>query len=160
MPTRNSNPQQEGSFQEGGSQEGNSQEGDSQEGGAGGDTPRLLLVEDDPEVAAGLEKYLTLEGYRVSCVGEGTGALPAIESEDPDLILLDLRLPRKDGFEVLQAMRREGIERPVIVLTVLRPAAHERKCLRLGADAYLRKPFRLACLIEAVEETLKQRRSS
>jgi DNA-binding response OmpR family regulator len=160
MPTHNSKPQQDGDSRDVDSPEGGPQERDSQEEGAGGDRPRLLLVEDDPEVATGLEDYLTLEGYRVSHVEEGPGALPAIESEDPDLIILDLRLPRKDGFEVLRAMRREGIERPVVVLTVLRRTAHKRRGLRLGADAYLTKPFRLARLAETVEETLKRRRSS
>lgn len=114
----------------------------------------ILLIEDDPEVSAGLKDFFGLEGYQIASVADGTEVLSAISLEAPDLMILDLCLPKKDGFEVLREIREEGIGLPIVVLTVLEEAAHRTRCLKLGADAYLRKPFDLACLAEQVQALL------
>jgi two-component system OmpR family response regulator len=110
----------------------------------------LLLVEDDPEVRAGLEDYFSHAGYEVSSVETGTEVLPAIRSKAPDLVILDIRLPDADGFEVLRAVREAGMEVPIFVLTVLRRSAHRRRCLELGADGYFTKPFSVEELAEKI----------
>ena len=116
--------------------------------------PMILLIEDDPEVATGLKDFFGLEGYRATIVADGAEVLSAIRSASPDLIVLDLCLPKKDGFEVLQEIRGAGIGLPIVVLTVLAGAAHRTRCLKLGADAYLKKPFNLAGLAEQVQRLL------
>lgn len=105
---------------------------------------RILIIEDDPVLADGLTRSLKAADYAVDCLGDGAEADHVLSGQDYDLVILDLGLPRLDGFEVLRRLRRRGSRTPVLVLTA-RDAVEDRvKGLDLGADDYLAKPFDLA----------------
>ena len=102
---------------------------------------RILIVEDEPDIALALEDDLRTEGYEVAVASDGdTGARRARE-ERWDLLLLDVMLPRKDGFEVCRELRRAGIRTPVIFLTARAQDAEKVLGLEMGADDYVTKPF-------------------
>jgi len=104
---------------------------------------RLLLVEDDEQLGAGIRKALMRDGDHVDWLTDGAQALTAIRSENFELIILDLQLPGKDGILVLQSMRREGINTPVLIMTA-RDTVDERVLgLDSGADDYVVKPVEL-----------------
>ncbi len=104
---------------------------------------RILIVEDDPVLADGLTRSLRESDYAVDCVNDGGAADHVLAAQTYDLVILDLGLPRLDGFEVLRRLRRRGSRVPVLVLTA-RDSLDERvKGLDLGADDYLTKPFDL-----------------
>ena len=104
---------------------------------------RLLLVEDDEQLGAGIRKALMRDGDHVDWLTDGAQALSAIRSENFELIILDLQLPGKDGISVLQSMRREGINTPVLIMTA-RDTVDERVLgLDSGADDYVVKPVEL-----------------
>ncbi|HUF80455.1 MAG TPA: response regulator [Burkholderiales bacterium] len=104
---------------------------------------RILIVEDDPVLADGLTRSLRAADYAIDCVGDGAEADHVLNAQHYDLVILDLGLPKLDGFEVLRRMRRRGSRVPVLVLTA-RDALEDRvKGLDLGADDYLAKPFDL-----------------
>jgi DNA-binding response OmpR family regulator len=101
----------------------------------------ILVVEDEPGIALGLEEDLTLEGYDVEMVQDGAVAVRRARERPFDLILLDLMLPGKDGFQVCRELRKGGIETPIIVLTARTQEAEKILGLQLGADDYVTKPF-------------------
>jgi two-component system alkaline phosphatase synthesis response regulator PhoP len=102
---------------------------------------RILIVEDEPSIAMVLEDDLRREGYDPETAADGdTGARRAI-SEHFDLILLDVMLPKKDGFEVCREVRRAGVETPIILLTARTQEAEKVLGLELGADDYVTKPY-------------------
>ncbi|MBE5252272.1 MAG: transcriptional regulator TctD [Enterobacterales bacterium endosymbiont of Blomia tropicalis] len=104
---------------------------------------RLLLVEDTVELACWLQKALTQKGFAVDWVAEGVAADLMLQSEEYALVVLDVSLPRMDGFEVLSRLRRRGQNVPVLLLTA-RSALDDRvRGLNQGADDYLTKPFEL-----------------
>ncbi len=104
---------------------------------------RLLIVEDDADISAGLAGALTRSGYSVDRVADGASALAALEAQDYDLVLLDLGLPRMDGFEVLRSARAGRHKVPMLIMTA-RDALEDRvRGLNLGADDYMIKPFAL-----------------
>ncbi len=104
---------------------------------------RLLLVEDEKALGEGLRLGLRQEGYTVDWLEDGTSALHALLSEDFDLLVLDLGLPRMSGLQVLRELRRSGSALPVLILTA-RDATEDRIAgLDAGADDYLVKPFDL-----------------
>lgn len=104
---------------------------------------RLLLVEDDEQLGAGIRKALMRDGDHVDWLCDGAQALAAIRSEKFELIILDLQLPGKDGISVLQRMRREAIDTPVLIMTA-RDSVDERVLgLDCGADDYVVKPVEL-----------------
>jgi two-component system alkaline phosphatase synthesis response regulator PhoP len=102
---------------------------------------RILIVEDEPAIAAGLEEDLTFEGYRVDTVADGEAAVLAAREGAFDLVLLDVMLPKKDGFQVCRELRRGGVTTPIILLTARSLEAEKVMGLRLGADDYITKPF-------------------
>jgi DNA-binding response OmpR family regulator len=103
--------------------------------------PRILIVEDDRDIALGLEEDLGRHGYGVATVGDGEKAIQRGKEEGWDLILLDLMLPRKDGFEVCQQLRLAGVKTPIIMLTAKTHEAEKVLGLELGADDHVTKPF-------------------
>jgi two-component system alkaline phosphatase synthesis response regulator PhoP len=103
--------------------------------------PRILIVEDDRDIALGLEEDLARHGYEVATVGDGEKAVRSGKEDAWDLILLDLMLPRKDGFEVCQQLRLAGVKTPIIMLTAKTHEAEKVLGLELGADDYVTKPF-------------------
>ena len=119
-------------------------------------SPHILVVEDDESIATGLALNLRLEGYSSSVVAEGDKVVEAVGTERPDLVLLDLSLPRTDGLEVLGQLRKSGDRTPVIVLSA-REGEHDKvAALRLGADDYVTKPFALAELMARVAAVLRR----
>jgi DNA-binding response OmpR family regulator len=103
--------------------------------------PRLLVVEDEPNLAMGLEDDLKLEGYEVEVARDGAAASERAQEQSFDLIILDVMLPRKDGFEVCRELRRAGLRVPIILLTAKTQESDKVLGLELGADDYVTKPF-------------------
>ena len=102
---------------------------------------RILVVEDEPSLAVCLENDLKLEGYEVEAVRDGETAAEKGLQPEFDLILLDVILPRKDGFEVCRELRRAGVRTPIILLTARTQEAEKVLGLELGADDYVTKAF-------------------
>lgn len=102
---------------------------------------RILIVEDEPGIALGLEDDLKMEGYEVEVAGDGVSASRRARETAFDLILLDIMLPGKDGFEVCRELRRAGLRMPVLMLTAKTQEAEKVMGLELGADDYVTKPF-------------------
>ncbi len=103
--------------------------------------PRILIVEDDADIAMGLEDDLRAEGYETRVVRDGDEAARLGAEPGWDLILLDVMLPRKDGFDVCCDLRRAGVLTPIILLTAKTQEAEKVLGLDLGADDYVTKPF-------------------
>ena len=121
---------------------------------------RLLVVEDEPKVASFIKKGLEAENYAVDVAPDGEEGLHLGASEDYDLILLDILLPKLNGYEVLKGLRDRGLRTPVIMLTA-RSALDDRvKGLDLGADDYLVKPFAFEELLARVRVLLRRRSAS
>jgi len=102
---------------------------------------RILVVEDDSAIAFGLQLDLKGEGYHVEIESDGESALQRVREKPFDLILLDIILPRKDGFEVCRELRRSGSKTPIIMLTAKSQEAEKVLGLEIGADDYVTKPF-------------------
>jgi DNA-binding response OmpR family regulator len=102
---------------------------------------KILVIEDEPGIAFGLESDLQTEGYEVAVVGDGADAVQRARDEVFDLILLDVMLPHKDGFEVCRELRRGGLKTPIILLTAKTHEAEKILGLDVGADDYVTKPF-------------------
>lgn len=121
---------------------------------------RLLVVEDDPQMSTGLMLFLESEGYEVKLVGDGeSGLREAVALPSFDLIILDAKLPERNGFEVLREIRAKGVSTPVLMLTGM--GAHEDKMrgFELGADDYLTKPFSTDELIARIFAILRRAKS-
>ena len=102
---------------------------------------RLLVVEDEAGIAFALEADLRAEGYDVVVAATGDEAMHTVRAGSVDLVLLDVMLPGKDGFEVCREMRRSGVRAPIIMLTAKSQEAEKVMGLELGADDYITKPF-------------------
>jgi len=102
---------------------------------------RILVVEDDSSIALGLEDDLKMEGYEVEVAADGESAGRRARERPFDLIVLDVMLPGKDGFEVCREMRRSGQRAPILMLTAKAQEAEKVMGLELGADDYVTKPF-------------------
>ena len=117
---------------------------------------RILVVEDNPDLAYGLRNNLEIEGYDVDVVEDGTQGLARARVGGPDLIILDLMLPGMDGYRVLRALRDEGRRMPILILTARGEEAVKVRGLRLGADDYVTKPFGVLELLARVEALLRR----
>jgi len=102
---------------------------------------RILLVEDEPDIAATLQEDLRLEGHDVQTAGDGEGGLERARAEGFDLFILDVMLPGIDGFDVCRALRRSGVTVPIMLLTAKSDEAQKVMGLDMGADDYVTKPF-------------------
>jgi len=109
--------------------------------GGGARMTRILVVEDEPAIALGLEDDLRMEGYEVEVVSDGIVAIRAAREKAFDMILLDIMLPGKDGFEVCRELRRSGVRTPILMLTAKTEESQKVMGLELGADDYVTKPF-------------------
>ena len=123
---------------------------------------QVLVVEDERDIAALVAYHLTREGFRVRTVSNGNDAMEAVRSERPDLVVLDLMLPERSGYEILEEMRRspEMQEVPVVVLTARREEADRIRGLELGADDYLTKPFSPQELVLRIGAVLRRARAA
>jgi len=124
--------------------------------------PRVLVVEDEPDIAALIAYQLTREGFRVETTGTGTEALESVNREVPDLVVLDRMLPGVTGDEVLQRLKDEPATSaiPVLVLTAKREQEDRIKGFELGADDYLTKPFSPRELVLRVQAILRRMRET
>lgn len=118
----------------------------------------VLIVEDDVSLANGLGHNLRFEGYEVRVAMDGEAGLDMALRYDPDLIVLDLMLPGLPGLEVLRALRQQGLEAQVIILSARDREKDKVEGLRLGADDYVTKPFGLEELLARVEAALRRPR--
>jgi two-component system alkaline phosphatase synthesis response regulator PhoP len=118
---------------------------------------RILIVEDDPDIALGLEQDLRLEGYDLEVVGDGQRAVERAQRGAFDLILLDVMLPGKDGFQVCRELRHERLQTPIILLTAKSHEAEKILGLELGADDYITKPFSPMELRARIKAALRRR---
>lgn len=116
----------------------------------------ILVVEDDPSIALGLRINLEKEGYKVLTAEDGELGLTLARTENPDLVVLDVMLPRLNGLEVLDTLRREGKTMPIIVLSARSGEMDKVTGLELGAEDYVAKPFSLAELLARVRAALRR----
>ncbi len=117
---------------------------------------RILLVEDERAVARGLEYALRQEGYQVDWAANGQQALELARSTNPDLIILDIRLPDISGFEICRTLRQEGKRQPILMLTARDEEVDKVLGLELGADDYVVKPYSLRELVSRVRALLRR----
>ncbi len=117
---------------------------------------RILVVEDDRAVARGLEYGLREEGFTVLWAETGRQALDLARTHNPDLVLLDIRLPDISGFDVCRQMRAEGMHQPILMLTARDEEVDKVLGLELGADDYVVKPYSLRELISRIRALLRR----
>src|SRR5689334_12415299 len=117
--------------------------------------PRILLIEDEPGLVLTISDLLTGEGYQVHAAAEGESGLSQAASRNFDLIVLDVMLPRKSGFEVCRELRQRGIDTAILMLTAKTEVEDRVRGLKSGADDYLAKPFNPAELLARMEALLR-----
>jgi len=123
---------------------------------ASGAGAKVLVIEDDPSISVGLRMNLENEGYTVLVMDDGERGLVAARDPSYDLVVLDVMLPKINGFEILRQIRREGIATPVIVLSARSSEIDKVMVLELGAEDYVTKPFGLAELLARVRVALRR----
>jgi len=118
---------------------------------------RVLIADDEPNIVISLEFLMKQEGHEVAIAVDGEDALDLLAAFQPDLVLLDVMMPKRSGFEVLQRIRTDSaLPNPVVVMLTARGReAEEEKGKALGADRYITKPFATQELIEVVRELLE-----
>jgi DNA-binding response OmpR family regulator len=121
---------------------------------------RILIVEDEPEIAAALAYDLKLEGYEVEVAGDGEIASQRGREPGWGLILLDVMLPKRDGFDVCRELRKAGVRTPILFLTARTHEAEKVLGLDLGADDYITKPFSPRELRARIRARLRDRDSN
>jgi two-component system response regulator MprA len=119
--------------------------------------PRLLIVEDEYAMRRALEDTLTAAGYRIITASDGQSGLDRALAEKPDLILLDIMMPRLDGLTVAAQLRRSGCHTPLLILTAKGSVPDRVQGLDAGADDYLVKPFSTDELLARVRALLRRR---
>jgi DNA-binding response OmpR family regulator len=123
---------------------------------AGGVKKTVLVVEDDESIALGLEMNLGAEGYRVLMAPDGEAGLDLARNEDVDLLILDVMLPKLNGFELLRTLRSERRTMPIMMLSARGAEMDKVMGLELGAEDYITKPFSLAELLARVKAVLRR----
>lgn len=116
---------------------------------------RVLLVDDDYEIVESIRAALTAKGYQTLVARDGNQGLAMAEREDPDLVILDMMMPKRSGFLVLEKLRRtRRVPVRVIMITANEGSRHKAYAEMLGVDDYIRKPFAMDRLLESVERLL------
>jgi len=121
--------------------------------------PKLLLVEDEAGLRLTLSDRLASEGYAVETASDGQSGFERAARGGYDLVVLDVMLPRMNGFDVCRELRRRGVETPILMLTARGQVVDKVVGLKLGADDYLTKPFDAAELVARLEALLRRRPS-
>jgi two-component system alkaline phosphatase synthesis response regulator PhoP len=121
---------------------------------------RILVVEDEPGLVMALTQRLASENYELATAEDGEPGLALGLNEPFDVIILDVMLPRKNGFDVCRDLRRRGVETPIIMLTARGQIVDKVVGLKLGADDYLTKPFAMMELLARIEALLRRSASS
>lgn len=117
---------------------------------------KILVVEDEPPILAGIKDNLEVEGYKVLTAPDGQEGLRLALAEDPDLVILDVMIPKVSGFDVLRKLRENRIRGSIIMLTAKRADEDKVKGLKYGADDYVTKPFSLVELMARVQAVLRR----
>ncbi len=119
-------------------------------------TKKILIVDDEPNIVISLEFLMKKEGFAVAVANDGDEALALVASFNPDLVLLDVMMPKKSGFEVCEALRADPqyAELKIVMLTAKGRDTEMAKGLAIGADAYVTKPFSTRELVDKVKEML------
>lgn len=117
---------------------------------------RILVAEDEKDMAHGLRDNLEFEHYEVTVVYDGDAALQAAKSQSPDLILLDIMLPKLDGLEVCRRLRESGLMAPILMLTAKSQEIDIVRGLEAGADDYVTKPFSVRELLARIKAALRR----
>lgn len=116
---------------------------------------RILLVDDDSEIVESMKIALESKGYQISVARDGNQGLALAERDDPDLMILDMMMPKRSGFLVLEKLRRtRPVPVRVIMITANEGSRHKAYAEMLGVDDYIRKPFAMDRLIESVKRLL------
>lgn len=115
---------------------------------------RILIIEDDKSISEILKDYLEMSGYEVKCVFDGDSGFECIKNEDFDLIILDLMLPQRDGFDILKEIS-DTKQIPVLIVSAKCEETFKIKGLNLGADDYITKPFGMGELVARVNSHIK-----
>ncbi|WP_290648128.1 response regulator [Aquisalimonas sp.] len=117
---------------------------------------RILIVDDEPNIVLSLQFLMKKSGYEVETATDGEQALEAVERQQPDLMLLDVMMPRKDGYQVCQILREreECANMRIVMLTAKGRDVEREKGMSLGADDYITKPFSTQDVINKVSEML------
>lgn len=116
---------------------------------------RILLVDDDTEIVDSMKIALESKGYQIIVARDGNQGLALAEREDPDLMILDMMMPKRSGFLVLEKLRRSRpVPIRVIMITANEGSRHKAYAEMLGVDDYIRKPFAMDRLIESVQRLL------
>jgi DNA-binding response OmpR family regulator len=117
---------------------------------------KILIVEDEPDMALGLKDNFEFEGYEVHTAGDGALGLERARALKPDLVVLDIMLPKMSGLEVCKTLRSEGFEKPIVMLTARGQEIDKVVGLELGADDYVTKPFSIRELLARVRAILRR----
>jgi DNA-binding response OmpR family regulator len=117
---------------------------------------KILIIEDEPDMVLGLKDNFEFEGYEVATASDGATGLERARSVKPDLVILDIMLPTLSGLEVCKALRGEGFEAPIIMLTARGQEIDKVVGLELGADDYVTKPFSIRELLARVRAILRR----
>lgn len=117
------------------------------------DAPHILVADDDPDIVESIATALRQKNYRVSRAFDGNQAIAFAETRMPDLIILDLMMPRRSGFIVLERLRQQGsVQTPVIMITGNEGLRHRKYAFLLGVNDYIQKPFTMERLLKSVSE--------
>ena len=117
---------------------------------------KILVIEDEPGIRLAIKDELEFEGFEVLLAEDGPTGLAAIVNAHPDLVVLDLMLPGRNGFQICQDVRAQGIRTPIIVITARNQESDKVRGLELGADDYVTKPLSLAELVARVRAVLRR----
>jgi DNA-binding response OmpR family regulator len=120
---------------------------------------RILVVEDDPSILRGMDLNLAMEGYKVRTAADGEEGLRLARAERPDLLIVDLMLPRLGGMELIRELRKEDPDVPILILSAKGHESDKVAGLALGADDYVVKPFGLKELLARIDAALRRRRA-
>ncbi len=119
-------------------------------------TPRILIVEDEPGLVLTISDLLTAEGYEVAAATDGASGLAIATEQRFSVIILDVMLPKKNGFDVCRELRQKGVDSAILMLTAKTQVVNRVVGLKLGADDYLAKPFEPTELLARIEALLRR----
>lgn len=119
-------------------------------GSEGRSSKTVLLIDDDYEIVSSMRAVLEAKGFRIVTANDGNAGIAAAERESPDLIIVDMMMPKKSGFLVVEKIKRLPKAPPMIMITANEGSRHRAYAELLGVDAYLRKPFAMERLLEEV----------
>jgi DNA-binding response OmpR family regulator len=120
---------------------------------------KIVVIEDDPSILRGLQLNLGMEGYLVRSAADGETGLALALTEKPDLVVVDVMLPRLGGLEIVDAIRKEDPDLPILILSAKGQEGDKVAGLKLGADDYIVKPFGLKELLARIDALLRRRRA-